>query len=120
MPGRDRTGPRGMGPMTGRGAGYCGGFGGNDYTTRGHFRGGPRAGHHWRSAGPGGHWRWRHWACGSGQHGRMPPGGVSPDFSHPDPESEKRVLETRTQALRAELESISRRLEGFESPARGD
>lgn len=23
MPGGDRTGPRGMGPMTGRGAGYC-------------------------------------------------------------------------------------------------
>lgn len=25
MPGGDRTGPRGMGPMTGRGAGYCSG-----------------------------------------------------------------------------------------------
>lgn len=27
MPRGDRTGPMGMGPMTGRGAGYCGGFG---------------------------------------------------------------------------------------------
>jgi hypothetical protein len=26
MPFGDRTGPRGMGPMTGRGAGYCTGF----------------------------------------------------------------------------------------------
>ena len=26
MPGRDRTGPMGMGPMTGRGMGYCTGF----------------------------------------------------------------------------------------------
>ncbi len=26
MPGGDRTGPVGMGPMTGRGAGYCAGF----------------------------------------------------------------------------------------------
>jgi uncharacterized protein DUF5320 len=26
MPGGDRTGPAGMGPMTGRGAGYCAGF----------------------------------------------------------------------------------------------
>lgn len=26
MPGGDRTGPMGMGPMTGRGAGYCAGF----------------------------------------------------------------------------------------------
>ena len=26
MPGRDRTGPAGFGPMTGRGAGYCAGY----------------------------------------------------------------------------------------------
>jgi len=26
MPGGDRTGPTGAGPMTGRGAGYCNGF----------------------------------------------------------------------------------------------
>ncbi len=26
MPGGDRTGPTGMGPMTGRGAGYCSGY----------------------------------------------------------------------------------------------
>jgi hypothetical protein len=26
MPGGDRTGPRGMGPMTGKGAGYCTGY----------------------------------------------------------------------------------------------
>ena len=26
MPGGDRTGPTGMGPMTGRGMGYCGGY----------------------------------------------------------------------------------------------
>lgn len=26
MPGGDRTGPLGMGPMTGRGAGYCAGY----------------------------------------------------------------------------------------------
>ncbi len=26
MPGGDQTGPMGMGPMTGRGAGYCNGF----------------------------------------------------------------------------------------------
>ncbi|MGI6207796.1 MAG: DUF5320 domain-containing protein, partial [Anaerolineae bacterium] len=27
MPRGDRTGPQGMGPMTGRGAGYCAGYG---------------------------------------------------------------------------------------------
>jgi len=35
MPGGDRTGPIGMGPMTGRGMGYCTGFTGfGRYTKR--------------------------------------------------------------------------------------
>lgn len=39
MPGGDRTGPMGMGPMTGRGAGYCAGFSGR----------GRRGGRGWRN-----------------------------------------------------------------------
>lgn len=41
MPFGDGTGPRGLGPMTGRGAGYCTGFGqpgfANPITRRGRF-----------------------------------------------------------------------------------
>ena len=33
MPRGDRTGPMGMGPMTGRGAGYCNGFAEPGYTN---------------------------------------------------------------------------------------
>ena len=33
MPRGDRTGPMGSGPMTGRGAGYCGGFGAPGFTN---------------------------------------------------------------------------------------
>ena len=33
MPFGDGTGPRGMGPMTGRGAGYCAGFSGPGFTN---------------------------------------------------------------------------------------
>ena len=33
MPRADRTGPMGMGPMTGRGAGYCNGFAAPGYTN---------------------------------------------------------------------------------------
>jgi hypothetical protein len=33
MPGRDGTGPMGMGPMTGRGAGFCGGFAAPGYAN---------------------------------------------------------------------------------------
>ena len=35
MPGGDRTGPMGMGPMTGRGAGFCGGTGVPGFANRG-------------------------------------------------------------------------------------
>ena len=34
MPGGDRTGPMGMGPRTGRGAGYCGGAGVPGFISR--------------------------------------------------------------------------------------
>ena len=33
MPGRDRTGPRGFGPMTGRGFGYCAGYSAPGYAN---------------------------------------------------------------------------------------
>jgi len=33
MPGGDRTGPAGMGPMTGRGAGFCAGYGAPGFTN---------------------------------------------------------------------------------------
>jgi hypothetical protein len=51
MPGGDRTGPMGMGPMTGRAAGYCAGFPMPGYANpvdgRGYFgRGGGRG---WRN-----------------------------------------------------------------------
>lgn len=42
MPGGDRTGPTGMGPMTGRSAGYCAGYGVPGYLN-------PIAGRFWGS-----------------------------------------------------------------------
>jgi hypothetical protein len=53
MPGGDGTGPVGMGPMTGRAAGYCAGFGMPGFATgsgrgRGFGRGGHRGGRGWR------------------------------------------------------------------------
>ena len=39
MPGGDRTGPAGMGPMTGRGAGYCAGYPAPGYAGFGFGRG---------------------------------------------------------------------------------
>lgn len=55
MPGGDKTGPLGQGPMTGRGAGYCRGNGTPGYSTgrgqRRRFLLGKG-----RGAGPGGRW----------------------------------------------------------------
>jgi len=39
MPGGDRTGPMGAGPMTGRGVGICAGFGTPGYMNPGYGRG---------------------------------------------------------------------------------
>ena len=48
MPGRDGTGPMGMGPMTGRGAGVCSG-----YAQAGNYRQGRGAGAAWAWYGMG-------------------------------------------------------------------
>jgi len=56
MPGGDRTGPMGLGPMTGRGVGYCAGYGvpgyanpgyGWRFSGRGFGRGGGRGRRRW-------------------------------------------------------------------------
>ncbi len=52
MPGGDRTGPMGMGPMTGRGAGYCAGGRAPGFVTRalgGFFGRGRGGGRGWRN-----------------------------------------------------------------------
>jgi NAD-dependent dihydropyrimidine dehydrogenase PreA subunit len=54
MPFGDRTGPRGMGPMTGRGAGYCAGFGWPSFAN-------PIPGRRWFGFG------WRGWGRGRGR-----------------------------------------------------
>jgi hypothetical protein len=67
MPRGDGTGPMGMGPMTGRGAGYCAGFDAPGYANpgpgmaygRGFGRGPGRGwGRGFRGRGPG---RWAGW-----------------------------------------------------------
>jgi hypothetical protein len=69
MPGGDRTGPAGMGPLTGRAAGTCAGYPvpGFMNTTMGRGFGGGRG---WgRGGGGGGGWRHRHWFYATGMSG---------------------------------------------------
>jgi len=80
MPGGDGTGPGGMGPMTGRAAGFCAGFPAPGYANP---VGGRGMGMGW---GRGGGWGRRNWFYGTGLPGwqragyGMPTwgGGVSP------------------------------------------
>jgi len=60
MPGGDRTGPAGAGPMTGRAAGYCAGFGVPGFMNPIPGRG------LW---GRGGGWGWRNWFYATGLPG---------------------------------------------------
>ncbi len=69
MPGGDRTGPMGMGPMTGRGAGYCAGSPAPGFMNRGFGGGGGGFG---RGRGGGGQ-GWRNWFRGASQQPAAPP-----------------------------------------------
>jgi hypothetical protein len=120
MPRGDRTGPMGMGRMTGRGAGYCAGFGVPGYANpvpgqsfgMGFFR------EHaaWeRGFGGGGRGR-RSFFRAIGLPGWMrfggygAPGQYGIPYQRLDPEAETQALKNQAQVLREELDLIEKRL----------
>jgi hypothetical protein len=121
MPRGDRTGPMGMGPMTGRAAGYCGGFGMPGYANvppGGGFGMGLGRGRGSRGRGFGGGGRgWRNWFYATGLPGWMRSGWHSAHYAYPtssakpNPKMEKRALESQAEALQEELDFIRKRLE---------
>ncbi len=112
MPAGDRTGPMGMGPMTGRGAGYCGGYGAPGYGAGGGFRGGRGGGFGFRG-GFGG--RGFGFGRGRGAYGAWGPGaGMASPW---EPEQEDRVLRDRADLLQTELDAVRKRLNDLETGA---
>ena len=130
MPLGDGTGPAGQGPMTGRAAGYCAGYGMPGYANpipgRGGYWGrGGRGRGFWRRGGG----RGRHnWYYGAGQPGwaRVPYGlsawggpGVYPPYgaaySGPDKEQELQMLKDQADYFTESLEGIKKRIEELES-----
>ncbi len=114
MPRGDGTGPRGMGPMTGRAAGYCAGQGAPGYMNP--IPGG--------GFGGGGGWRRQYYATGLPARGNFPgyPGPYPPSYpaaqspySAPDPALEMRMLQEQALALEAQLNFIRKRLSEIES-----
>ena len=117
MPGGDRTGPLGAGPMSGRGAGYCAGYaipgyanptGGRGRFCRGFGRGRGGLGRGWRHrywVGPG----WMPYAYGD-------PYYVNAAFpSYPyarelNPSEEMNMLKEQSRMLQSELNEIQERI----------
>ena len=108
MPREDRTGPMGMGPMTGCGAGYCAGYGVPGYANPIPGRG---VGCGWRGGGRG----WRHWYYATGLPGwaRF---GYAPAWGAPPPtrEQEAEFLKAQADALKQQLDAISQRIAELE------
>lgn len=121
MPVGDRTGPMGMGPLTGHRAGHCAGFGMSSYANavpgrgfgagrgRGGFGGGGRG--------------WRHWYYATGLPGwarfRSAPTQAAPLAGglyavQPSPEQEAEFLRSQADWLQQQLDAVSQRVAELE------
>jgi len=126
MPGGDGTGPAGLGPMTGRAAGYCAG-----YPVPGYMDPTPGRGH-FRMGGGGGGWGRRNWFYATGLTGRQraaaggPAYGVpsaypapyaAPFAAAPTRRQELDALKGQAEYFEDALEGIRKRIEEVESQA---
>lgn len=130
MPGGDRTGPLGLGPMTGRAAGYCAGYPMPGFAN-------PIPGRGWGWSGWG-----RGWGRGRGWYGRgrewrwFGPGWGYPYYGAPlaypyygdpygypyapemSPEQEGEMLKEQAKALQEEMKTINDRIAELEASAK--
>ena len=118
MPLGDRTGPLGLGPMTGRGAGYCAGYPVPGYLNPIPGRGWFGWGRGWFGRGRG----WRHWYWATGLPGwarawiGYPAFGAWP-YPYPasiTPKEELAFRQDQAEVLRRNLEEVNRRIETLE------
>jgi hypothetical protein len=115
MPGGDGTGPVGMGPMTGRAAGYCAG-----YPIPGHMNPvGGRGVWGW-GRGRGGGRGWRNWFYATGLTGWQraavgwPAFGAAPFVgpgSTADPAQELEFLQQQAQNMDKALQTVRQRID---------
>lgn len=114
MPRGNGTGPTGLGPMTGRGAGYCAGFGMPGYANMGP---GCRMemgwGRGWARGGRG----FRHWFWATGLPGwaRLDWGAPFADRRPMTAQQEMETLKAQAEQLNRQLQQIQQRMEHLES-----
>lgn len=120
MPGFDGTGPRGMGPRTGGGFGFCPPGVGPAYAPSYFFRGAGRGGFPWGGG------RGRVWGGGRGWAWRAAYGGFGPPYwgaPYPPawtPEQELDSLKGQAAAMEEELEAIRQRIGDLEAEGKKD
>ncbi len=104
MPRGDGTGPRGFGPMTGRGMGYCAGYAMPGYANAGFDRGRGRGfgRMNYMTGLPG-------WARPAYTYGSAPyfPAGMADT-------DQKEVMQNQADFLEKQLKEVRERLEGLE------
>ncbi len=114
MPRGDATGPGGMGPMTGRGAGYCSGNDAPGFATPGFGRG----------RGIGGGRGWRNMFYATGLRGWRRPVGYGAPYAGPgpysaaDPQAQKQDLQSQVSFLETALEFVKKRLTDLEGDSK--
>ena len=115
MPGGDGTGPMGMGPMSGRAAGYCAGFAVPGFMNPGVGFGRRGGGRGFGGGGRG--WRHRFYATGLPgwmRAGYAPAWGMAAPFAAPSKEDQARALKQQAADAEAALADIRRRLTELE------
>ena len=121
MPGGDGTGPMGMGPMTGRAAGYCAGYAVPGFMNPpGAGRGFGGRGMGWgRGFGRGRGRGWRAMAWGYpaayAPYETYPPYAASVYTPPLSPQSELEALRSQSDYFSSALEEIRKRIEELES-----
>jgi len=114
MPGGDGTGPLGMGPMTGRAAGFCAGYPVPGYMSPAPGRGAwGRGGGLGRGRGFGRGWGRGWWAraCAPPAYGRPAYAAPPLGWPQPTPEQETDLLKQQAELLQGQLEAIRKRLD---------
>jgi hypothetical protein len=121
MPGGDGTGPAGLGPMTGRAAGFCAGYpvpgyanpvGGRGYWGRGRGRGGGRG----RGFGRGFGWARAGYGSPAGDAVGYPYAPYPVPFAQaPTPQQELDGLKQQAEYFKDALDEINKRIEELDS-----
>jgi hypothetical protein len=122
MPAGDGTGPAGLGPMTGRAAGYCAGYSVPGYANP--IRGG---GFYGRGRGGGGRgWRNMYYAnelpfWARGGYRPYPTYGYGYGYTPPEltREAEAKILKEQAEFIQKEISAINERINELENLASG-